>query len=176
MDVQKYRLQNINEMQTILIGEVEKRAILSKKYHKWVKIVGAVNDVLVGSTVVLETTAVALLATAVSAPAIIPIQVVVIGIGSLVTVGSQVKKKLITKVGKHEKIAVFAEDKLSAVDECISKALDDKEISEEEYSLVVSELNKFRKIKEKIRAKVKDDKSVGQVSIKQEFSRVMTTK
>ena len=95
---QKYRLQKINEIQMILTEEVEKRTILSKKYHKWVKVVGGVSDVLVGSTVVLESIAVALLATAtataVSAPVIIPIQVLVIGIGALVTAGSQVKKKL----------------------------------------------------------------------------------
>jgi len=98
----------------------------------------------------LEAIAVALLATAISAPAVIPILLVIIEIGSLITVGSQLKKKLITKVGKHEKIAVLAEDKLSAVNECISKALNDKEILEEEYSLVVSELrHKFREMKEK---------------------------
>ena len=100
---QKYRLQKINEIQTILTDEVVKRTILSKKYHKWVKIVGGVDDVLVGSTVVLEAIAVALLATAVSAPAIMPIKVVVIGIGSLATAGSQVKKKLFRKEGKHKK-------------------------------------------------------------------------
>ena len=36
----KYRLQKINEIQTILNEELEKRTILSKKYHKWVKILG----------------------------------------------------------------------------------------------------------------------------------------
>ena len=51
----------------------------------------------------MEAIAVALLATAVSAPAIMPIKVVVIGIGSLATAGSQVKKKLFRKEGKHKK-------------------------------------------------------------------------
>jgi len=180
MEAQKYRSQ-INEIQTILTDEVEKRTILSKKYHKWVKLVGGVDEVLVGSTVVLEAIAVALLATAVSAPAIIPIQVAVIGIGSLVTAGSQVKKKLFRKERKHEKITVLAQDKLSAVSDCISKALDDEEISEEEYSLIVSELDKFRETKEKIRAKVKDVKGAStkysdKESFSQRLSRVMTTK
>jgi len=110
-----YRLQKINEIQATLTDEIWKRTILSKKYHKWVKIVGGVDDVLVGSTMVIEAIAVVLLATAVSVPTIIPIQVVVIGIGALVTVGSQIKKKLSRKEGKHERIAVLAEDKLSAV-------------------------------------------------------------
>jgi len=93
----KYRLQKINEIQAILTDEVEKRTILSKKYHKWVKILGGVDDVLVGSTMVLEVISVALLATAVSSPTIIPIQVVVIGIGALVTVGSQIKRSCLEK-------------------------------------------------------------------------------
>jgi len=165
---QKYRLQKINEIQAILTDEVQKRTILSKKYHKWLKIISGVDDILVGSAVVLEAIAVALLAAAVSAPVIIPIQVAVIGIGSLVTAGSQVKKKLFRKEGKHEKIAVLAQDKLSAVSDCISKVLDDEDISEEEYSLIISELDEFREMKEAIRAKVKD------ASDKE--SRVTTTK
>lgn len=186
---QKYRLQKINEIQTILTDEVVKRTILSKKYHKWVNIVGGVDDVLVGSTVVLEAIAIALLAMAVSAPAIIPIQVLVIGIGSLVTAGSQVKKKLFRKEGKHEKIAACAQDKLSAVSGCISKALDDEEISEEEYSLIVSELDKFREMKEQIRAKVRDipqdvpqdvpqgvKGAADKESLSRSLSRVLTTK
>jgi len=104
---------------------------------------------------VIETIAVALLATTISSPAIIPIQVVVIGIGALVTVGSQIRKKLSRKEGKHERIAVLAEGKLSAVSDRISKALDDGEISEEEYSLIVSELDKFREMKEEIRGRLK---------------------
>ena len=80
-----------------------KRTILSKKYHKWVNIIGGVDDVLVGSTVVLEAIAIALLATAVSAPAIIPIQVVVIGIGYLVTAGSQVKRSCLERKASMKK-------------------------------------------------------------------------
>ena len=106
---------------------------------------------------VIEVISVALLATAVSAPMVIPIQVVLVtGIGALVTVGSQIRKKLSRKEGKHGRIAVLAEGKLSAVSDRISKALDDGEISEEEYSLIVSELDKFREMKEEIRAKAKD--------------------
>ena len=126
---------------------------------------------------VTEATAVALLATAVSAPIIIPIQVVVIGIGAAVTVGSQIRKKLSRKEGKHERIAVLTEGKLSAVSDRISKALDDGKISEEEYTLIVSELDKFREMKEEIRAKAKDATTYSsKESIRQRLSRVMTTK
>jgi len=91
------------------------------------------------------------------------------------------KKKLFRKEGKHEKIAVLAQDKLSAVSDCISKALDDEDISEEEYSLIVSELDKFREMKEQIRAKIRgvsqDVKSVtDKKSLSRSLSRVMTTK
>ena len=116
---------------------------------------------------VIETIAVALLATTISSPAIIPIQVVVIGIGALVTVGSQIRKKLSRKEGKHERIAVLAEGKLSAVSARISKALDDGEISED----------KFREMKEEIRAKAKDATTYSsKESIGQRLSRVMSTK
>ena len=175
-----YRLQKINEIQTTLTNEVEKRTKLSKKYHKWVKIVGGADDVLVGSIMVIETIAVALLATTIAF-------LFFSSHNSNTSSGNRNrsssncwiadKKKLSRKEGKHERIAVLAEGKLSAVSDRILKALDDGEISEEEYSFIVSELDTFREMKEEIRAKAKDATThSSKESIRQRLSRVMTTK
>lgn len=50
-----------------------------------------------------------------------------------------------------KKIQVLIEAKLSSITDLISKALTDDKISEEEYSVILAELDKFRQLKEQIR-------------------------
>ena len=85
------------------------------------------------------------------------------------------KKEAESKKDKHEKIAVLAEGRLSTVSDCISKVLNDEEITKKEHSLIVSELDKFRETKEEIRANAKDVKDITKESFKQRLSQVMTT-
>ena len=67
--------------------------------------------------------------------------------------GSQANKRLSKKVEKHEKI--LAVSTLSTISGYVSKALNDEKITDEEYSLIASEHNKFREMKDNIRANVK---------------------
>ena len=56
---------------------------------------------------------------------------------------------------KHEKIKVLAECTLSTISVYVSKSLNDEKITDEEYSLIASEHDKFREMKKNIRAKIK---------------------
>ena len=64
-------------------------------------------------------------------------------------------KKLALKAEKHEKIKVLADSKLNTINDYISKALIDGDISNEEFKLILSELEKFQVMLEKIRSKVR---------------------
>jgi len=151
-----YRLQQISEIRKIIKDEIRKRTNLSKKYHRCVKVVTIVDDVLAGFTMVLGSVGIALLATAVvTSPVIIAIEATALTVGVVRVAGSQVNKRLSKKVEKHEKIKVLAESTLSTISGYISKALNDEKISDEEYLLILSEHDKFREVKENIRAKVK---------------------
>jgi len=59
------------------------------------------------------------------------------------------------RADKHKKLKILAEKKLSKISELVSKALDDHLITDEEYSLVLSELNTFKEKKEQIRSDAK---------------------
>ena len=52
-------------------------------------------------------------------------------------------------------IKLLADKKLNVISDLISKAFDDETISDEEFSLVLSELDKFFDKKEKIRLEAK---------------------
>ena len=62
---------------------------------------------------------------------------------------------LMRKAEKHEKIKVIAETKFDTINGLISKALTDNTISDEEYTLTLSEVIKYRKMKEEVRSKTR---------------------
>ena len=67
----------------------------------------------------------------------------------------KVQGGFLPKSRKHHKIKLLADKKLNVISDLVSKALDDETISDEEFSLVLSELDKFFDKKEKIRLEAK---------------------
>ena len=153
---QSYRLQKINEIQRVLEDEREKRHNLSKKYHKAVKVVGNIDSTLVAISMGLSVAGVGILSTVIAVPAVIVMETTALGVGFLGNIGGQFNKMLMRKAEKHEKIIkVIAETKLDTINGLISKALTDNKISDEEYTLILSEVIKYRKMKEDVRSKTR---------------------
>ena len=154
-EVQPYRLRKINEIQSVLEDEREKRYNLSKKYHRAVKVVNNIDSALMTVSVGLSVVGVGILSTIIAVPAVIIMETTALGAGFLSIVGGQCNKIFVRKAEKHEKIKVIAETKLDTINGLVSKALSDNTISDEEYTLIVSEIIKYRKMKEEIRSKMK---------------------
>ncbi len=152
---QTYRLHKISEIQKTLEDERNKRSDLSKKYHKGVKVVNNIDTVLIAASMGLGVAGVGLLSTVVAAPIVLAMESIALGTGLLSIVGNQVNKNLGSKAEKHEKIKVLAEAKLNTISDHISKALMDNEVTDEEFRLILSELDKFREMKEELRSKSK---------------------
>ena len=150
-----FRLQKIGEVQKELEQERDKRATLSKKYHRSIKIVGGVDNVLVVSTMGLGVAGIGVLSTIIAAPVAIAMEGAALGAGLLSIIGTQVNKKLMHKAEKHEKIKVLAESKLNTIYDHISKALIDGFVDDAEYSMILSELEKFKEMKQELRVKTK---------------------
>ena len=75
--------------------------------------------------------------------------------GLLFIIGGFVSRRLILKAEKHHKFKLLADKKFNVISDLVSKALDDETISDEEFSVVLSELDKFFDKKEKIRLEAK---------------------
>ena len=150
-----YRLQKINDVQRILEEERDKRETLSKKYHRSVKIIDGIDTVLVTVTMGLGVAGVGLLTTVIAAPAVLGMEVATLVTGLLSIAGKYSSRKLTLKAEKHEKVKVLAEAKLNTISDHISKALTDGIVSDEEFTLILSELNKFREMKGTFRANTK---------------------
>ena len=152
-----YCLQKISEIQKEIENEKKKRIHLSKKYHRAFRIISFVDTTLQAGGVALRVVGIGVLSTIATAPVAIACEGVAIGAGFLSIVGGQVNKKLVLKAENHEKVKKLAESKLNTINSHISKALMDRVVSNSEYELVLSELQKFKDLMKEIRTKTKID-------------------
>jgi len=84
-----FHLQHISEIRKTINNEKRKRTHLSKKYHRCVKVVTIVDNVLVGFTMVLGSVGITLLSTAaITSPVIIAIEATALTAGIIRVAGS----------------------------------------------------------------------------------------
>ena len=71
------------------------------------------------------------------------------------TIGTGISKSLLKltkkRKKKHNKIIVLAKNKLNIIDTLLSSALNDSEISHEEFTNIINEANIYENIKENIK-------------------------
>ena len=152
---QGYRLQKIKEIQAFLEKEVATREALSKKYFRAARIIENVDTVLIAITIGGGAGGVALLSTVIAAPAVIAIEGVALFMGFLSIIGKYSVKKSTSKAEKHEKIKTIASAKLDTIASHVSKALSDNKVTDEEFRLILEELEKYKVMKEEVRSKTK---------------------
>ena len=131
------------------------REALSKKYFRAARIVDNVDTVLIAITLGGGAGGIGLLSTVVAAPVVIAIEGVVLFTGLLSMIGMYSVRKSTFKAEKHEKIKTIASTKLNSIASHISKALRDNKVTDEEFQLIVEELEKYKVMKEEVRSKTK---------------------
>ena len=150
-----YRLKHIQDIQKFLEEEIKTREAFSKKYSRISKIINIVNNGL--ATVILGTggTGSALLLTGVGAPFAAALAIGGVVLGGITIIGNFYSRKAITKGKKHLKISERAISKLDTIASHVSKALMDDFVSNEEFNLILEEMNKYKVMKEEIRNNTK---------------------
>ena len=150
-----YRLKKISDIQKFFEDEIEKRDAFSKKYFRIAKVVYMVDNGLVSVTVGAEVTAAVLFSTGIGAPFALALGISGAVSGVVSIIGNYFSKKARTKAEKHLKIKTLATAKLDTIASHISKALMDDFISDEEFKLIMSEIDKYKSMKEEIRNNTK---------------------
>ena len=150
-----YRLKVISDIQKFFEEEINKRDSFSKKYFRMAKIVNMVDNGLIIITIGAEGTGAVLLSTGVGAPFALALGISGVVTGAISLIGNIFSKKATTKAEKHLKIKTLATAKLDTIASHISKALMDDYISDEEFKLIMDEMNKYKAMKEEIRNNTK---------------------
>ena len=145
-DGQNYRLQKISEIEKTLINERDLRKALYKKYRRGINITDGVDTGLISTSVILAGVGLAV-------PIMLPLEISAIVCGSLGVCVKLIRRKMTSKAQKHYEIKTIADSKLNSIKGLISKALTDGQISENEFKLVLDELDKYNHLKENIHSK-----------------------
>ena len=99
-----YRRVRVNGIQEGIPEERDKRANLSKKYHRAVKIIVGVDTALGVSSLGLRAAGIGVLSTIIAAPIVIAMEAAALGTGLLLIVGNQTNKKLSMKAENTNKV------------------------------------------------------------------------
>ena len=150
-----YRLKYIRELQKFLEEEIKNREALSKKYFRISRIINIVDSGLAVVTLGAGGTGSALKLTGVGAPVAAALAIGGVVLGGITVIGNFYSRKAKTKGIKHLKISERAITKLDTIASHVSKALIDDFISNEEFNLILEEVNKYKALKEEIRNNTK---------------------
>ena len=150
-----YRLKYIQEIQRFLEEEIKQREAFSKKYFRISRIINIVDNGLAAVTLGAGGTGSALLLTGVGAPFAVALAIGGVVFGGISVIGNFYSRKARTKGEKHLKISERAISKLDTIASHVSKALMDDFVNNEEFNLILEEMNKYKALKEEIRNNTK---------------------
>ena len=150
-----YRLKIIREVQEFLEEEIKNRDAFSKKYFRIAKVVNTIDNALITITLGAEGTGAVLLSTGVGVPFALAFGISGAVTAAISLIGNIFSKKATTKAEKHLKIKTLAMAKLDTIASHVSKAMIDDFISDEEFKLIMDEMNKYKALKEEVRNNTK---------------------
>ena len=157
VDPVNFRLQKSSEVLQNLEREIKHYEDVRKKYNRARGIFTKISVYSGVISVILSASGLGTSLTGFGAVVGVPLGVVS-GIFGGVSVGfGAASKRLSNKVSKHEQTASIAKSKLNTINDLVSKALKDNVISDQEFSIILAELEKFQKLKLEIRQKFRRD-------------------
>ena len=154
-DQTKFRLYEIKRIENYFINEINERKPCSKKLSKYVTTFDYIDKILI----ILSTTSGGI--STISFTSIIgePAGIASASFTLIFSIITGIIKKLLnitrSKKKKHDKILMLAKSKFSSIEILISQALNDMEIIHKEFITIFEEKDRYEKIKENIRDKLK---------------------
>src|SRR5688572_652748 len=152
MEPQNFRLQKIGELESFLRSEVQFRSALSKKYSRAVNMINGISASSAIFGLGAGATGAALLVTGVGLVPGIILEAFAVLSSLFDIAGVAIGRRCSAKAAKHEAIRVLASSKLDTIHSHVLKALEDNLISDDEYKLILEEIEKYRVMKDEIRS------------------------
>ena len=151
IDVNKYRLDEINKIRDYFNNEIKERKDISKNLNKYLVSFDYLDEIFIALLASFGTLSIASYASVVGTPAGIAGS----SLNLIFTVGTGISKSLLKvtkkRKKKHNKIIALAKNKLNTIDTLLSSALNDSDIIHEEISNITTEANVYESIKENIK-------------------------
>ena len=140
-DVNKYRLDDINKIRDYFNNEIKERKDIIKKLNKYIVSFDYLDKIFITLSASFGTLSIASYASVVGIPA----GIAGASLTLVFTIGTGISKSLLklTKKKRNNKIIVLAKNKLNMIDTLLSSALNDSEISHEEFTNNVNEVKEL---------------------------------
>ena len=147
----KYRLDEINKIRDYFSHEIKERKYIIKKLNKYIVSFDYLDKIFIALSASFGTLSIVSYASVVDTPA----DIAGSSLTLIFTIGTGISKSLLKvtkkRKKKHNKIIALAKNKLNTIDTLLSSALNDSEISHEEFSNIITEANIYENIKENIK-------------------------
>ena len=142
----KYRLDEINKIRDYFGNEIKEGKYIIKKLNKYLVSFDYLDKIFITLSASFGTLSIASYASVVGTPAGIDGSSLTL----IFTIGMGISKSLLTVTKKrkkeHNKIIALAKNKLNTIDTLLSSALNDSEISHEEFTNIINEANIYENI------------------------------
>ena len=150
-NVNKYRLDEINKIKDYFNNEIKERKDIIKKLNKYLVSFDYLDKIFIALSASFGTLSIASYASVVGIPAGIAGSSLTL----IFTIGTGISKSLLNvtkkRKKKHNKIIALAKNNLNTIDKLLSSAVNDSEISHEEFTNIINEANIYENIKENIK-------------------------
>ena len=147
----KNRLDEINKIRDYFNNEIKERKDITKKLNKYLVSFDYLDKIFIALSASFGTLSIPSYALVVGTPAGIAGSSLTL----IFTIGTGISKSLLKvtkkRKKKHNKIIALAKNKLNTIDTLLSSALNDSEISHEEFTNIITETNIYENIKENIK-------------------------
>ena len=150
-NVNKYRLDEINKIKEYFDNEIKERKDIIQKLNKYIDSFDYLDKRFITQSASFGTLSIASYTSVVGIPA----GITGASLTLVFTIGTGISKSLLKltkkRKKKHNKIIVLVKNKLITIDTLLSRALNDSEISHEEFTNIITETNIYENIKENIK-------------------------
>ena len=147
----KYRLDEINKIRDYFNSEIKERKDIIKKLNKYLVSFDYLDKIFIALSASFGTLSIASYASVVGTPAGIAGSSLTL----IFTTGTGISKSLLKvtkkRKKKHNKIIALAKHKLNTINTLLSSALNESEISHEEFTNIITETDISENIKENIK-------------------------
>ena len=143
----KFRLNEIIGIENYFYQEINQRKSYSKKLRKYITTFDYIDNILIISSATSGGVSIISFTSIIGAP---------VGIASasfplIFSIATEIIKKSLStiriKKKKHDKMLMLAKSKLNSIETLISQALNDMEISHEEFIIILKEKVKYERMK-----------------------------
>ena len=154
----KYRMYEIKKIENYFINEINERESYSKKLNKYVTMFDYIDKILIA----LSATTGGISIISFTSTIGVPVGIVSASFTLIFSVTTGIIKKLLStaikKKKKHDQILMLAKSKYNSIEALISQALNDLNITHEEFKMILNEKDKYEKMKYNLISENGDEK------------------